>query len=102
MAYKVTRTHVRPNTEVEWYIGSPIVTEAYLNWLDQNWFNNGKIVLTTEYSADSLTLTVILTAQEESDWHMFAAQQEHIDFQLVKEAYNTEHGITQTTTFATV
>lgn len=102
MSYIVTRTHVRPSTEVEWYVASPIVTAEYVNWLNQNWINNGKISIQTNFSGDQLTMTVVITAQDEETWNDLTVQQQHIDFQALKTTYNNEHGITQTTTYATV
>jgi len=102
MSYIVTRTHVRPSIEVDWYTGSPIVTNDYTTWLNQNWINNGKISIDTSFSEDQLTMTVVITAQDQQTWNDLTAQQQHIDFQALKTAYNADNGITQTTTFATV
>ena len=102
MSYIVTRTHVRPNMEAEWYIASPILTGEYTSWLNQNWINNGKMSIETTLSEDQLTMTVKITCLDEATWNDLIAQQQHIDFQASKLAYNTENGITQTTTFATV
>jgi hypothetical protein len=102
MSYIVTRTHVRPSTEVDWYLASPILTGEYTNWLNANWINNGKIAIDTSISEDQLTMTVVITAQDQQTWNDLTAQQQHIDFQALKTTYNAEHGITQTTTFATV
>jgi len=102
MSYIITRTHVRPNTEVDWYTASPIVTADYTNWLAENWINNGKIEIDTSISNDLLTMTVVITAEDQQTWNDLTAQQQHIDFQALKTAYNAEQGIVQTTTFATV
>jgi len=102
MSYIVTRKHVRPSIEVDWYVASPIVTEEYTNWLTTNWIDNGKMSIDTSFSEDQLTMTVVITVQDEATWNDLTAQQQHIDFQALKTAYNNEHGITQTTTFVTV
>lgn len=102
MSYIVTRTHTRPNTEVNWYTGSPIFTPEYAAWIGENWIDNGKLSFETVYSEDLLTMTVTITAQDEATWNDLIVQQQHIDFQEAKLAYNTENGIIQTTTYATI
>ena len=102
MSYIVTKTHVRPNTEVEWYISSPIITPEYINWLNENWINNGKISLEFIYPEDQLTMILRITAQDEQTWNDLSAQQQHIDVQALKADWNTQHGITVTATFQTV
>lgn len=102
MSYIVTRTQTRPSTEVNWYTKAPFHTAEYTNWLAENWINNGKLSLDFTLSEDLLTMTVINTVLDEATWNDLSSQQQHIDYQALKAAWNAEYGITQTTAYATV
>ena len=102
MSYIVTRTNVRSNIETGWHTMSPFHTSEYTSWLGQNWISNGKISMEFIVSEDQLTMTVNITCLDEATWNDLTSQQQHIDYQALKTAWNNQHGITQTTTFATV
>lgn len=102
MSYIVTRTQTRPTTDVVWYTGAPFHTAEYTTWLGQNWISTGKLSLDFTVSPDRLTMTVVNTVVDEATWNELSSQQQHIDYQALKTAWNQQNGITQTTTFATV
>jgi hypothetical protein len=101
MSYIVTRTQTRPNTDVLWYTKAPFHTTEYTDWLNQNWINTGKLSLDFAVSEDLLTMTVTVTVTDQTTWNELSSQQQHIDYQALKEAWNSQHGITQTISFST-
>lgn len=100
MSYTVTRTHTRPNTEVNWYTAAPILTTEYKNWMNDNWIANNKLTMQHVFSEDGLTMTVTITCQDEQTWNDLVASPEHIAFQAEKASYNNANGIVQTTTYS--
>lgn len=102
MSYIVTRTQTRPSADVPWYTKAPFHTAEYTTWLGENWISTGKLSLEFTVSEDLLTMTVINTVLDEATWNDLVSSQQHIDYQALKTAWNDQHGITQTTTFATV
>lgn len=101
MSYIVTKIQTRPSTDVLWYTKAPFHTAEYTDWLDQNWISTGKLTLGFAVSEDQLTMTVTITITDQTAWNDLVSQQQHIDYQALKEAWNSQHGITQTISFAT-
>lgn len=95
---KLTKTIVRPNTGVNFFSAPEAIADAVKGHVKTTYMDTGKLISTTNStSEDGLTLTNVTI------WQNLAALQEFRSDSVivngwisVKDAYNTQNGITET------
>jgi len=92
----VTRTEIRSNTEIQFFVMSP----AELEYRNQNFVKNGKILFSkTEISDDKLTRKFTVIFLDEQSRLDYRNDSVISDFRSRKKQYNKSNNITSDVKF---